>query len=278
MGSLPKITIITPSFNQGNFIEQTIQSILGQGYPNLEYIVMDGGSTDGTLEILKHYEKQLTWYSEKDSGQTNAINKGLNLVTGDVIGFVNSDDYLEPEALLKVGKFFTSHPQANWLTGKCRIVDANGRETRKIITFYKNIFLFLASYRILFVLNYISQPATFWRKKITEEMGKFDELDPYTFDYEYWLRIGGHNKLFTHHDYFANFRVHSNSKSFNLSNHQYEQFDSQLKMAGRHTSSRFLLRLQVFHNHLIIFLYKYLFSLNKNPIHRKIDGEELTLE
>ena len=269
MGTYPKITIITPSLNQGNFIDQTIRSVLEQGYPNLEYVIMDGGSTDDTLEILRQYDRKLIFFSEKDRGQPDAINKGLKLATGEVIGYINSDDYLEPGALLKVGEFFAAHSEANWLTGKCRIVDKNGLEIRKIITAYKNFFLLFASFRVLFVLNYISQPATFWRKKISEEIGGFDELDQYTFDYEYWLRIGGRYKLHTHKDYLANFRIHPNSKFVTLSNSHFENFDSQFRMAARHTSSRFLLGLQVFHNRLIILLYRYLFS-RKNLLKRRI--------
>jgi glycosyltransferase involved in cell wall biosynthesis len=258
MTKLPKITIITPSFNQGNFIDQTIRSILGQSYPNLEYIVMDGGSTDRTLEILRQYDKQLIWNSEKDRGQSHALNKGLALATGEIIGFINSDDYLEPGALLKVGDFFATHTEADWLAGKCRTVDERGYEIRKIVTLYKNFLMMFKSYRILLILNYISQPATFWRKNIINEIGSFDESVHYTMDYEYWLRIGSRYKLYTHNDYLACFRVHSTSKSFGSANKQFEQFDSQLTIANRYTSSRVLLGLQAFHNRLIIFFYKYL--------------------
>lgn len=262
--TLPKISIITPSLNQAGFIEQTIQSVLSQGYPKLEYIVMDGGSTDHTLEILRQYDNQLIWNSEKDRGQSHALNKGLALSTGEIIGFINSDDCLEPGALLKVGDFFATHTEADWLTGKCRTVDEQGYEIRKIVTYYKNILLMFKSYKILLVVDYISQPATFWRKKIIDEIGNFDESNHYTMDYEYWLRIGSQYKLYAHKDYLACFRVHSASKSFSSANEQFEQFDSQLAIASRYTSSRVLLGLQAFHNRLIIFFYKYLLSRSRN--------------
>lgn len=261
MVSVPKITIITPSYNQGNFIEQTIQSIIGQDYPNLEYIVMDGGSTDDTIDILRRYDEQLIWRSEKDRGQSHAINKGLALATGEIVGFINSDDLLEPGALLKVGKFFTAYPNANWLTGKCRTINEQGYEIRKVVTFYKNFLLRFKGVKLLQVVNYISQPATFWRKKITDDIGGFDESLNYSMDYDYWLRTSLRYRLYSHKDYLACFRVHSGSKAGSSAN---KPFDSQLSIAKRYTTSKVLLGLQTFHNRLIIYFYKHLLSRSGN--------------
>jgi glycosyltransferase involved in cell wall biosynthesis len=255
--TLPKITIITPSFNQGNFIDQTIRSILEQGYPNLEYIVIDGGSSDQTMEILRQYKNRLIWYSEKDRGQSHALNKGQSLATGEIIGFINSDDYLEPGALFKVGDFFTTHPEANWLTGKCRTVNVRGREIRKFVTHYKNLLLMFNSYKLLLITDYISQPATFWRKKIPEDIGGFDESLHYTMDYDYWLRMSQQAKLFKHKDYLACFRIHSLSKNGSSTN---KVFNAQFATASQYTSSKILLGLHSFHNRLIIFFYKYLLA------------------
>ena len=108
----PKITVVTPSYNQGQFIEATIKSVIGQQYPNLEYIVCDGGSTDETVEILKKYADKITWWcSEKDKGQSDAINKGMHRATGDIVCWINSDDVLLPGTLLTVAKFFHDHPE-----------------------------------------------------------------------------------------------------------------------------------------------------------------------
>ncbi len=123
MAGAPKISIITPSWNQGPFIERTIRSVLEQGYPNLEYIVMDGGSTDGTIDILRKYEGRLTWVSDKDKGQADAINKGITRSTGDIIAYLNSDDIYETGALRKAADHFSAHPDDRWLTGQCRIID-----------------------------------------------------------------------------------------------------------------------------------------------------------
>ena len=115
----PRITVITPSYNQGAFIEETICSILGQQYDNLEYIVIDGGSNDGSPETIRKYESKLTyWISEKDRGQTHAINKGLQRATGDILVWINSDDMLEPEALSRVARYFTNHPDVDVVHGQ----------------------------------------------------------------------------------------------------------------------------------------------------------------
>ena len=123
----PRITIITPSYNQGQFIEETIQSVLNQGYPNLEYIIIDGGSTDQTVEIIKRYAAQIAyWVSEPDRGQTHAINKGLAQATGEILAYLNSDDYYLPGALHAVAKYFGCNPQVDLLHGCCRYVNEQG--------------------------------------------------------------------------------------------------------------------------------------------------------
>lgn len=249
---LPKLSIITPSLNQAKYIETTILSVLDQAYPKLEYIVIDGGSTDGTLEILKKYEKHLTWSSQKDRGQSDAINKGFRQASGDILAFINSDDYYEPGALHKVGDYFAKHSEAHWVTGKCRIIDELGHESRRLITQYKNFWLFLKSYKVLLVLDYISQPATFWRRIVIDEIGFFDVNEHLSMDYDFSLRIGQHFPLHVIKSYLAAFRVHSTSKSRQIREH----FNSDLTIARRHTNSLTLRSLHQLHNFLIIRAYE----------------------
>lgn len=156
--TLPKISIITPTLNQAEFIEKTILSVLNQNYPDLEYLVFDGGSNDGTQEILKKYSKDIKWRSEPDQGQSSAINKGLRICSGEIIGFINSDDQYEPSALLKVGNFFASHPEAMWVTGKCKIINEYEKEVFSFVSFYKHILLRFHHPSLLGVVNYIPQP------------------------------------------------------------------------------------------------------------------------
>ena len=260
MPSLPRITVITPSFNQGIYIEQTIKSIHSQDYPNLEHLVVDGGSTDQTLDVLRKYEKQMHWVSEPDRGQTHAINKGLQGATGDVICYLNSDDLFTPGALLKVGGFFRDHPQAFWLTGKCQIIDQNGQEMRRPGTIYKNFWLHGHSLKVLSVMNYLSQPATFWRRGAFEQVGYLDERWYFTMDYDYWLRLGKHYRLWFLDEYLACFRVHPASKG---SSSAKSQFDEELEVAKQHVSSQMLLKLHAMHNALSISVYNYVFHVRK---------------
>src|SRR6266576_1298377 len=130
----PKISIVTPSFNQGRFLEETILSVLNQNYPNLEYIIIDGGSTDETVDVIRRYEDRLAyWVSEKDRGQVHAINKGIEKTTGDLFGFINSDDLYLPGTFSAVAEYFESHPQAEWVCGDTIMFEA-GREYEFIPT------------------------------------------------------------------------------------------------------------------------------------------------
>ena len=248
----PRISVITPSFNQGQFIEATIQSVLSQEYADLEYLVVDGGSTDGTLDILRKYSGKLRWISEPDHGQVEAINKGLRLASGEILTYLNSDDLYLPGALKRVGAFFGEAPQAAWVSGRCITVDADLNETRRLITGYKNFWLRTHSYRALLVLNYISQMATFWRRSVYEALGPLDEKLHYTMDYEYWLRIGKNYRLHTLPQTLAAFRLHANSKSGTTAR---KQFLEQYQVATRHNPPKAMLALHRLHNWLSIGVY-----------------------
>jgi glycosyltransferase involved in cell wall biosynthesis len=250
---LPKITVITPSYNQGHYIEQTIRSVLDQNYPDLEYLVIDGGSTDGALDILRQYESRLAWVSEPDRGQSHALNKGLRLAGGEVVAYLNSDDLYLPGALLRVGRFFQAHPHAAWLTGHCRIIDHHGREIRRLVSLYKNFWLLWRSYPVLMVLDYISQPATFWRREVVEQIGPFDETLHYAMDYDYSLRVGKRFKLWALHQPLAAYRIHPASKA-GASVHG--QFEADLAIARKHGASRLLAGLHALHNALITLVYR----------------------
>jgi glycosyltransferase involved in cell wall biosynthesis len=226
-----KISIITPSFNQARFIERTILSVLEQNYSDWEYIVMDGGSTDATLEILKKYSDRIIWKSEKDSGQSNAINKGLRLATGDIVAYLNSDDTYEPGAFQKVADFFQNHPDKKWASGKCKIINENNQEIRKPITWYKNYSLKRYSYKKLLTENFISQPAAFWRRELLDELGYFSEEEHFCMDYEFWLRIGEKYEAGVIDEYLANFRYYATSKSGNVNK---KQFQDELRLAKKY--------------------------------------------
>ena len=255
MPKLPKITVITPSYNQGGFIEQTNQSVLDQGYPDLEYLVMDGGSTDQTLEILRKYSGNLLFSSEPDRGQSEAINKGLRLASGEVISYLNSDDLLVPGALVKVGNFFAAHPEAFWLAGRCRLIDPKGKEVRRFITFYKNFWLLFRSYQVLQVLDFIPQPATFWRREVIERVGYFDESLHYALDYDYSLRVGRHYRLWTMSQYLAAFRTHPASKSRQGTAIHFEE---EFEVLKRYPTTPFLRSTHAIHTKCILTVYRIL--------------------
>jgi glycosyltransferase involved in cell wall biosynthesis len=184
-----RITVVTPSFNQAAFIERTIESVLSQrGDFELEYLVVDGGSTDGTVDVLRRHEGRLRFVSERDRGQSDAINKGFRMATGEVLAWLNSDDLYLPGALGAAARALGPGGAA-WCFGKCRIVDEEGLEIRRPISAYKTRSSRRYSLRRLLSRNFIPQPATFFRRELLERAGPVDGSFRYAMDYDLWLRF-----------------------------------------------------------------------------------------
>jgi len=179
--ALRSISIVTPSYNQGQYLEQTICSVLDQKYPNLQYIVIDGGSTDNSAEIIKKYEKHLSyWVSEKDKGQTDAINKGIRKCTGEIFGYINSDDLLLPKSLEKVAS--TWNEGQTWMVGWCKYLELGGGDWPYVVRAIQR----KADW---FIDNPIPQQSSFFARKYFDQIGLFREDLHYCFDYEYWMRL-----------------------------------------------------------------------------------------
>lgn len=238
--SYPRISIITPSYNQRQFIERTIQSVLSQkGEFELEYLIVDGGSTDGTLEVLQKYNELLCWKSEPDKGQTDAINKGLRQATGELVGWLNSDDLLAPGALSRVAEAFNRNPHLEWVHGRCDIVDVHDRVIRKWISAYKHWCCRHYSYSRLLTENFISQMTVFWRRHLLEETGYLNTNLKLAFDYDLWLRFAQRSDPFYISERLASFRWYEASKS---GANFIQQFTEDYNIACHHAPGRPWLR------------------------------------
>jgi len=217
--SWPRITVVTPSYQQADFLEATLRSVLEQDYPNLQYGVVDGGSTDGSADIIERYRGRLDFaIIEPDDGQTHAINKGLRLADGDIVCYLNSDDTFMPGALHTVGRFFRDHPDEHWLMGDCLFIDSGGAfcsdpefgRSRMVATALEGL-----SHALIRDRDFcMPQPSIFWRRSLTDRLGLFDETLQYTFDYEMWCRFlaDGHTPTVIH-EALSTYRLHTASKT-----------------------------------------------------------------
>lgn len=234
----PKISIVTPSYNQGLFIEKTILSVLNQNYPNLEYIIIDGGSTDNSLDIIKKYEKFLTyWVSEKDKGQSDALNKGFKKATGDVLAWINSDDWYESNAFEIVANCFRN-PGTNIIAGNCKMVyheaeeknfidKPNSIDTLRLLQYWKPFFC-------------PPQPSIFLKREVLEKTGILDETLTYGMDLDLWLRAAKNFKFEYVDELLANYLIHNASKSG--SNNGFEKFIPEWKkVSDRHLADASLI-------------------------------------
>jgi len=200
----PSISIVTPSFNQAKFLEHAIQSVLCQKYPHLEYIIIDGGSTDGSVDIIKKYENELTyWISEKDNGQTHALNKGFRKATGEIVAWLNSDDIYPPNTFHLVSKEFVKDSKLDIVYGNKAIINEEG-VTLDVLKYTRVLYPMLIA-----IGSVLPQPSAFWRRNIFERVGYLDESLHFVMDREFMCRAAfiGRSKhirrvtcLFRHHE------------------------------------------------------------------------------
>ena len=228
-----KLSIVTPSYNGRQFLDRTARSILSQsGDFELQWLVMDGGSTDGTIDFLRDLgDPRLRWLSEPDRGQSHAINKGLSLADGDVVAWLNTDDLYTPGALHAVARAFRDNPAAQWLVGRYEVIDEADRVIRSAVVRYKERSLRRYAYRALLRENFIAQPAVFWRRSFGPAVGPLDESLHWTMDYDLWLRMGRRSAPLVLDGVLAQFRLHAASKTGQVDR---RQFDEQYAVACRY--------------------------------------------
>lgn len=184
---LPLVTIVTPSFNQADTLRQTIESVLSQDYPNIQYIVMDGGSTDATCDILRQYEGRLEWISEKDNGQSDAIHKGFCKAKGQIIAWLNSDDIYTPGAIRTAVKSLQTHPHVDLVYGDVDWITRNGKFIAHCVSTEQ-----FNRHRLLHYSNFICQPTTFFRRNAYEAIGGLNADLHFVMDYDLWLKLTAH--------------------------------------------------------------------------------------
>lgn len=248
--SVPRISIVTPSYNQGRFLEETMQSVLGQGYPDLEYVVMDGGSKDGSADIIRKYADRLTyWTSAKDGGHYDAIAKGFSRTTGEIMAWINSDDKYMPWTFSVVAEIFTAFPQVDWLTTAYPMHwDANGRAVTCFYAggFNRKAFLMGSNLpgRKWHVGSWIQQESTFWRRSLWEKSGAHLDNSSIAGDFELWARFFSHASLHAAAVPLSGFRSHGDQISVNRRNEYLDAGEAILARygGGRAHSLRRMLR------------------------------------
>ena len=213
----PKISIVIPSYNKVRFIGLTLDSIIEQKYPNLEVIIQDSASTDGTIEIIKKYALKypdiIKFESKKDKGQLDAINTGLKKSTGVLFTYINADDVYLPGAFAEVSKMYMSNSERLWFTGRGKVVKNKGEEIAKLVTWYKNMLLLINSRFCLLTTNYLMQPSVFITREALKKFGSFTGTPKFVMEYDLWLKISKRSVPQVSQKYFSAFRIEPSSIS-----------------------------------------------------------------
>ena len=208
--NLPLVSIVTPSFNQGEFIEATIQSVLAQDYPNIEYIVIDGASTDATVNVLQRYAEKISWISEPDRGQSDAINKGFLRARGDILAWMCSDDLYEPDTVSQVIEHFRQHGTTDMVYGECQYIDSQGQPIGK----YPSSEFDISS---LLPFCFIPQPTVFMRRSLLDCVGMVDADLQYAMDLDLWARVAMSGRIDFMPQVLARYRLHDGTKTVSSS-------------------------------------------------------------
>lgn len=229
----PLVSIVTPSFNQADYLEETILSVLNQTYPNIEYIVIDGASTDGSREIIQKYEKQIScWVSETDKGQTDAINKGFTRARGLVLGWINSDDTLLPGAVQAAVAFLSTHADVGLVYGDANYIDEKSRIIGKFPAAQTDLARLQRGY------VHIPQQAAFFRADLWRQVAPLDDSFYFAMDYDLWTRLAAISKIQYVPQVWANFRLHADAKTITADDRCWPEM---LRVHYREGGSRFAL-------------------------------------
>jgi len=205
---LPLVSIVTPSFNQARYLEATIQSVLSQDYPHIEYMIVDGGSNDETVDVIKKYQSKLAWWvSEKDKGQTDAINKGFARASGEILAWLNSDDTYEPGAVSAAVRYLQEHPQVGMVYADCNFINETGRVIGKFGSAQTSYRLLRQGY------SHIPQQTMFFRADLWKQVGPLDPSFYFAMDYDLWTRIAARSEIRYVPQTLANFRLHTSGKT-----------------------------------------------------------------
>ena len=223
-----------------------------QRFPDSEHIIVDGGSTDRTPDIFKKYRKHIQVYRHKGEDQVHAINWGLARATGDVVCYINADDYYLPGAFYRVAEIFSHDPRVQWITGDYTIVNARGKPVHRAVPVYKKIVRSTRSFVSLLTLNYIAQPSTFWTKRAMKHIGYFDTSLRFAFDYDYWLRMIRKYPLYVAPEQLSAFRIHQRAKG---SVAYPAQFKEDLEVAARYSNNAGVTLVHRMHNQMIVWMY-----------------------
>lgn len=255
--ALPKITIVIPSYNKADTISQTLDSIINQKYTNLEVYVKDGGSDDGTLDIIKNYSKKyrfIKYISKKDKGQKEAINLGFSKSTGQILGFINADDIYEANSFNNVAGAYVKNKNSLWFAGFGKIINSKGSEIAYFWSNIKNTLLTLNSYSLLLMTsNYLYQPSVFITANAFKKYGPFTGVSGYIFEYEMWLKLGGLQMPVIIPRYLSRFRIGNSNMSSVYFN---KLFKKDIDVTQKYTNSKLIILIHKLNNWLRLITIK----------------------